>query len=601
MATVEYQPLIPARVARESHRKVKEKRYRPSIRAIEAFAVFVVCLAVYMVLGWKVVHEQHLIIFDATARLAHAYFVLWNQPGKLASIGFVWAPFSTLAFLPFALIKPLATSMMALTATSATFAALTMMVLNRACGYLGMPVWQRLPLVALLAFNPMTLFYAVNGMSEMPYLFLLSAAVYYFIRWHVEEKSVWLVPVGMILSIAVLTRYEILGYALVICAAIPVILWVQRKRRQEVSASTITVLVPIIYALVLWVFFNWLIIGDPLFWLKNQIGIGGGGGETAATASKNVVSDAVNAALPTFNDLFRRLLELNVKMFPLVLIVAGALLLWTLAAALGPRTRESTRNGVMSFWMAVLVATNLLTTTALLVKGLDTNLLQLRYNMRSMPVAILGVAWLWYTVPGGRWPRLAVWATAIVILVATIPSTWHVMSTWPVQYEENIFVRALSTGADQEGTDPGGPYTIGNADDREMSNWIKANLPVARDRILTDDGQTFGVMLVSGHPEWFRDRIDYGDGNWKRVLRKPWGKVDYLLVARYPLPPDDIVDEIEKRYPGLRTNSVPGISVVHSNAHYVLLRVAPRKPGTTPSRFDKAFDGAIPQGLTPRL
>ena len=82
---------------------------------------------------------------------------------------------------------------------------------------------------------------------------------------------------------------------------------------------------------------------------------------------------------------------------------------------------------------------------------------------------------------------------------------------------------------------------------------------------------------------------------------KPWGKVDYLLVARYPLPPDDIVDEIEKRYPGLRTNSVPGISVVHSNAHYVLLRVAPRKPGTTPSRFDKAFDGAIPQGLTPRL
>ena len=55
---------------------------------------------------------------DGEARLAHAFFALWNQPAKLAAIGTYWPPLETLALLPFAAIRPLATSLVALPLSS---------------------------------------------------------------------------------------------------------------------------------------------------------------------------------------------------------------------------------------------------------------------------------------------------------------------------------------------------------------------------------------------------------------------------------------------------------------------------------------------------
>ena len=113
--------LIPARVPQEGRRHARSRPRILSILLHEGVIVFVISYAFYMVLGWRIVHQQHLVVFDATARLAHAYFVWWNAPPKLASIGFVWAPLSTLVLLPFTLIKPLATSLMALPASSGRF------------------------------------------------------------------------------------------------------------------------------------------------------------------------------------------------------------------------------------------------------------------------------------------------------------------------------------------------------------------------------------------------------------------------------------------------------------------------------------------------
>ncbi len=592
MATIEQTPnttTIPTRVRRDRSGSKNRRRRRMSPIGIEVFSVFLICFAAYMGLGWRIVHDQHLIVFDATARLAHAYFVFWNAPPKLASIGFVWAPLSTLVFLPAVVIKPLATSLVALTVTSGAFAALMMALLVRFCAFLGMPRWQRLTLIAVFAVNPMILYYAVNGMSEAPYLCLLTAALYFFVRWFVDEESHWLFPCGVAMTFAVLSRYEVFGYAVVLLIAVPVTLMIRRRSQDEVEGSTIAFFAPVVYGLGLWIFFNWLIIGDPLFWLHEQIGIGGGSDplSTAATSAASVGA----AAAPGRGELFGDLLRVNALLFPLVLASIPALLVtWGLSLRKGT-SRLVAKNGLMAFWMVLLVSTNALFTGLLLIKSPDSNLLQLRYNMRAMPVAVMGLVWLWYSMPGAR-SRLAVWGAGIAILLATLPFTWHVMNTWQYQYEENIFTKALRTGQDQEGNNLGGPYTIGNADDREMAQYILKSVPRSRDGILTDDGQTFGVMLATGHPEYFRDRIDKGDASWKRVLSKPWGHVDYLLVARYPLPPAGIVDEIQKRYPGVRTESLPGVSVEHANGHYVLLRVSRTKPTAKPSRFDGAFDKA---------
>src|SRR6185503_2670984 len=110
--------------------------------------------AAYAVLGHRVVIEQHVIVFDGLSRLAHAYFAWYNAPPKLAAIGFEWPPVMTLVFLPAAAIKPLATSFYALTITSATFGAGTLVVLNRTLGLLELRWPLRYPLLLAFGVNP---------------------------------------------------------------------------------------------------------------------------------------------------------------------------------------------------------------------------------------------------------------------------------------------------------------------------------------------------------------------------------------------------------------------------------------------------------------
>jgi hypothetical protein len=556
------------------------RRARPRINGttVEALLVFAVFALIYGVLGWRVVHDQHLIVFDATSRLAHAYFVLWNNPPKLAAIGFVWAPFSTLVFLPFVAIKPLATSLLALPLTSGVFAAAMMALLARASGFLGMPRWQRLTIVAAFGLNPMVAFYAINGMSEAPYLALLTASLYFFIRWYVDDKPHFLVLCSVATIIAILTRYELLVYGVVMAIAIPVILMRRRRPNDEVEGSLVAYVAPIVYGLGLWLFFNWLILGNPFTWVNAGLGLGGG--DTPVSALGGVPQSTGFGSEDRLH-LIGRLLQLNGELFPLTLVVTiGLALCWLFLR----RGRQP-----MTLALIALVLVNIATSALLIAKSADPNLVQLRYNMRALPVAVIAAVWIWHVMPGPR-SRLVTWAATLAVLLVTFPLAWHVMRTWPQQYEEKVFVRAIETGKDQEGTDPGGPYTIGNADDREMASWIAKHVPATRNGIMTDDGQTLGVMLATGRPDLFFDRIDRGDQRWKQVLKKPWGKVDYLLVARYPLPPAGIVDEVQKAFPGLRTKGYPGVSVEHANPHYVLLRVARHRPTAPPSRFEKVVD-----------
>ncbi len=96
------------------------------------------------------------------------------------------------------------------------------------------------------------------------------------------------------------------------------------------------------------------------------------------------------------------------------------------------------------------------------------------------------------------------------------------MSTYTYQYEENVFLRALATGEDQEGNSGIGGYPIGIADERQMADYINDELP-DDDVILTDDAQSLGVMVLTGHPDRFFDRIDRGDAYWNAVARRSLG------------------------------------------------------------------------------
>jgi len=212
-----------------------------------------------------------------------------------------------------------------------------------------------------------------------------------------------------------------------------------------------------------------------------------------------------------------------------------------------------------------------------------------------MPLAVLGAAWLFYVwrpawkpgttgaaTPGSRRRigpvSLAIWASTLVLLLAGLPMVWKTMSTYSYQYEENVFLRALVTGDDQEGNTGIGGYPIGIADEKQMATYITDEIPDDA-VILTDDAQSLGVMVLTGHPDRFFDRIDKGDGPWNVALNNPWGKVDYFLVSTNERCRRPCVDLIREQWPGVLQGQVPGMEVVFSTDRTALISVAPEPPG----------------------
>jgi hypothetical protein len=282
-----------------------------------------------------------------------------------------------------------------------------------------------------------------------------------------------------------------------------------------------------------------------------------------STSQQNVGGLAARDLSPT--EVIEYLVKLNYALFPL-----------TLAAGIALTITAFVKRSPLSIVLAALLATNAAVTAILFLRTADPNLLQLRYNMRAMPIAMMGVAWLFF-VYQSRGAKIAIWAASLAILVVSIPVTWKTMETYSYQYEENVFLRALETGEDQEGNIGIAGYPIGIAAEQDMADFISEN--VGEDQvILTDDSQSLGVMLLSGDPGRFFDRIDKGDEKWFEQREDPWGEVDYFLVATNERCRAPCTDLIRDRYEGVLADGFPGLEIVFETDRYALVSVAEERP-----------------------
>ena len=76
-------------------------RRSPRRAGSSSLLLFVVAAGVYFYVGYQTVVEDGVVVFDALDRLTRAYMVWHNEPPKLAAIGFVFPPLTTMVFLPF--------------------------------------------------------------------------------------------------------------------------------------------------------------------------------------------------------------------------------------------------------------------------------------------------------------------------------------------------------------------------------------------------------------------------------------------------------------------------------------------------------------------
>ncbi len=481
----------PARVVAAQHTRAA---------TVEALLVFAFFFVGYMALGLYVTVHLQATPFDATARLAHAYFALHGDPSKLAAIGFVWPPVSTLVLLPFTAVSKAGESLWALPMSTATFAAGLLVVLNRTYTLLGIPRWARLTLVLTLGVNPYFSRYASNGMAEMVSLFWVTVGCHYFIKWYLLDRDHILALSGMAWAFAALTRYEIAVYVAFMAVAAGAVLYTRRARPIRVEGALLLFLVPAVYWGGLWVLFNGLITGDFLHFLHEQVR------QRFVEYKKTPSADPLEP--------IRLILSMNARLFTPTLIVIPLML------AVGVLRRN-----LMAFLLGTLVLINPATTLLAMIREDDMALVQARFNIRSLPLAMIALGWLWTLLPSLR-AKLMLLTAAVIIAVAGYPLTLNLMDTFRFQdqRDEARYVEAIRSGQTQRTPDLDIPAA------RRIATWIDVNAG-GRHRVLVDDAQGFAPMLVGGHPEQYYDRIYKGDSRWYKVRDQPRGKVRYLLMT----------------------------------------------------------------------
>ncbi|MEA2139255.1 MAG: hypothetical protein QOG56_2405, partial [Solirubrobacteraceae bacterium] len=463
-------------------------------RWIEGLLLFAIAAGLYFWVGYRTVVDDGIVVFDALDRLARAYMVWHNEPPKLAAIGFVFPPLTTMVFLPLTIVKPLATSLVALPLASSLFGGSMVVAMNRLLARCSMPGLQRWPLLAVFALNPLLVFYAGNGMSEVVYLALLTFSLYCFASWMLTAQPRFLIAAAMVFSALVLLRYSFGILALVISVLVVVGLSRRGAADDEAEGTLVTFLAPIVYAFGVWILFNWLIVGDPLGWL-------GGSGAFAVNAAQAGSTSGV-----TVVDVLGRLGELALGVFGLGIVVVPALIVTAIA-----------KRDEMSWWLAILalVSVAVIGAGALIQQDLDP--LAMRNALPVLIISVAGAGWLYRVLPS---LRTVIWLGGLAGLVLTALGSWNAMKTYPFQGQEQAFTRAISSGADQHGSNSIGGYRVGTRPEEQMAAYVNAHVG-GRSTILADNAQTFGVILLSGRPQTFFDRVDRGDGRFRQAVLRP--------------------------------------------------------------------------------
>jgi len=531
----------------------------------EGWLVFLFFAVIYGVVGYFVVTDGRIVSFNGLRGVNDAYMVWWNSPPKLAAIGLGVAPLGSIMFLPLTIVKPLATSLIALPVASALAAGVLMATLNSVLRRCEMAIGIRVVMLLLFGLNPMFVYYAGNGEPVVFGMLFAAISLLSVISWKLSGETRYIVGAGIGMGFAVMVDY---GYALwAVGFAITIMAIGAGSGRDRVRSSLLLFLTPVVYALLVWILLNWVIIGSPFGWLTAQTGF-------IQVNTTGVLQAVTSSPLDALGDLFQVVLGVaplgfaTLIMLLLVGILKGDSLAWGL------------------FFLAILALAVPFIRT---IVADEAQLMTLSVGLPLALLAIAGAAYIFAAVDG---MRIGVGIIMIIGLVAALPLGWNAMKDYDYQNQAQAFTRYIENRDSQEGTSSLGGFTVGIDPELAMANYIKA-LPQNKDQILVDENFSYGPMILSGRPKLFYDRADQGEGNWETVKDDPFGNVDYMLITV-----SRAGDQLRKQWPLAVSGGESGFTPIFRTARYVLVEVADVKP---PSIDEQNQNNAnnVPQS-TPR-
>ena len=516
----------------------------------ESALVFLFFTVAYSWFGYWVVVDKHVVGFETLDRLNRALMVFHNDPAKLSAIGFDYPPLATLLIAPLAVFRGFVTSMAAVPVASAIFAAITMVGLNTMMRRALIAGPLRYALLIALGANPLVLLYATTGTRHFVWIAFVVTALGSLFAWYITADVRFVMLAGISYSVAALSGYSSLTFFVLCCIMIGAILARLGADGTEVEGTVVGFAAPTVYVIALWTVFNLILLLSPFAWITRS--------SDAASSGGLEMFSAV--------DLLRATGELVLYGAPLAIVVLPALLFSGMA-----------RGNPFALWLGVLLGAAILTPALAVALRLTDSPMLMRNALPILLLSVIGAIWLARSADEGS---TLVAALVIVGLLISIPWTLNEMKTYRYQNLEAPFAAALTTGESQEGAETLSGDKVGIVSEQAMAEYIRNN--VSRDNsILTDNAQTYAVMLLTGHPEVFFDRVDQSDGPWKVAARNPSKYVDYMLMST-----SDNGDLLTKLYPDAAAGNDAQLQVVYSTPRYVLVGVPGGYSPTAQSQLD---------------
>ncbi|MGO4951265.1 hypothetical protein [Paenibacillus sp. DRB1-1] len=517
-----------------------------------AIGLFVFILALELSAGIYFSYVLGYMHTDALSRVANAFYVLYSRDPHLGAIGFIWNPLPSLLEMVILLLYPifpaLATYGLAAVILSATFAALTAMLLYRAGVRTGLSSGMSIMLALLYALNPFILLFGANGLSDSLYIYFIMMTVIEFALWLKDRMTASLIVSGLALAMAFWTRYEAvpLGVAMAGGVVLAIMFLHRNMGRRElalreklykVEATWLLLLLPVVFSGLLWIFFNYLIMGNAFYFLNSEYS---NTAQSAELLNDDKFVEIFSNPLVALKFIASKTLWYSVPLFAILFIrlLSGRLFRW----------------GTLIILLLFLSVPGL----QFLLMMKQSSYGWFRYFMYVFPIT---VAWLPYELSQlqGRWRRAAFGLVSVSLLL-TAGLLSYALTRPDIAPDENSFL-----------TRTGNVNYVRQESDRKIAVWLDEHLP--KSTIMTDSASAYTMIVYSEYPKRFLITSDY---SFNKALSYPQDShVDYILVPKImsgmPL------SKINMVYPNLYEKGAPWVQLEREfNGEWRLYKVLPK-------------------------
>jgi hypothetical protein len=524
------------------------KDSRETLRKHETLTIFGISTMLYLCVS--VVINLVLVIGngDALSRTANAYYVFYSRDPHLAAIGFVWPPLPSFLQLPLLpILRIFNISLMAGPIVTSFFGAGVLVLLNFILARFDLPEKLRWLLVGLTMIHPNFLYLSASGMSEPLMLFFFLVVVWGFMQLPDGARS-W-VACGIGLALAFMVRYEALAMMAGVAVGIIIIQWDSKGDwRSEMEGRLLAVLVPPAYSVIMWMFFNWIVMGSPFYFQKSEYSLA-----AAMDIAQNVgVSHPLYLAwgniFYTLSYAVLRLFQQNVEFLIGMAVVLFLILL---------------RKDKKMFALLLVMASIPAFTSYQVFTGSLPTWLRYWYSAIAFGAVIIGMV---YSLADTRWRKWLV-GGLVAAFIASLPISLFTMRINDTGRDVQRFSAYLVAPQEEPPLRKDDGYYIYRHDApiiaRELDKVSADGL------VMVDASKSYSIIMMVQHPERL---MITNDLDFQEAFEHPQGKVGYILIP-------EIVNIFTKRYPGMFEGKLNWVELVYdfqtTMDHWKLYRVLP--------------------------